>query len=174
MNRLRDDFLPIPDWPDYPINRFGQVRGRCGLLSCDTKGRVCIRSKAAKRQDALHVGELMEMTGVLVNPDDAPAAPSDVPTELEEKLLSLSYERDTLERQVNGMHSQLAAASETIDRGRRINAHRLFLVRQHQGFNPQSPIRRLAHSRRIGSVRVISYSPSNQTLVFPEGKVFKP
>ena len=100
MNRLRDDFLPIPDWPNYPINRFGQVRGRCGLLSCDTKGRVCIRSKAAKRQDALHVGELMEMTGVLVNPDDAPAAPSDVPTELEEKLLSLSYERDTLERQV--------------------------------------------------------------------------
>lgn len=139
MNRLRDEFLPIPDWPGYAINRLGQVRGRCGQLSCDTKGRVRVRSKAAKRQAALHVGELMEMAGLLVNPDDAPAAPSDVPPELEEELLSLRHERDTLERQVDGLHSQLAAASETIDRGRKLNGHLLFLVRKHQGFNPRPP-----------------------------------
>lgn len=122
------DFSPIPDWPGYSVSRLGQVRSKIGVLSCDAKGRVRLRN--GQSYTLSYVGDLMAQAGLLANPDGAPAAPPELPPELEDELLSLRSERDALERQIDGLSEKLAAASETISRGRRLNGHLLALVRK--------------------------------------------
>ncbi len=128
MSERRDDFFPIPAWPGYSVSRLGQVRGKTGVLACDAKGRVRLRN--GKRQSSVHVGDLMAQAGLLANPDSA--APPELPPALEDELLALRSERDTLETQVNGLREELSAASETISRGRRLNRHLIALVRRQQ------------------------------------------
>lgn len=122
-----EEFTPIPDWPDYAVNRLGQVRSRFGTLTVDPKGRVHVRPPGGKNARSVYVGELMAAAGFFI-----PAAPA-VSAEMEAEVAALRYERDMLEQQVDGLHSQLAAASETIDRGRRLNGHLLFLIRKWTG-----------------------------------------
>lgn len=116
-----DTCLPIPGWPGYSVNRLGQVRSRFGVLACDAKGRVRLRNKAARRQSLFFTGELMGRAGLLAD------SPADA---LEDELLAARRERDTLERRVAGLREELAAASDTIDRGRRLNGHLLALLRK--------------------------------------------
>ncbi len=122
-----EEFTPIPDWPDYAVNRLGQVRSRFGTLTADPKGRVHVRPPGGKSARSVYVGELMAAAGFFI-----PAAPA-VSAEMEAEVAALRYERDMLEQQVDGLRSQLAAASEAIDRGRRLNGHLLFLVRKRNG-----------------------------------------
>lgn len=122
-----EEFTPIPDGPDYAVNRLGQVRSRFGTLTVDPKGRVRVRPPGGKSVRSVYVGELMAAAGFFM-----PAAPA-VSVEMEAEVAALRHERDMLEQQVDDLRSQLAAASETIDRGRRLNGHLLFLVRKRNG-----------------------------------------
>lgn len=124
---MPEDFTPIPAWPGYFVNRLGQVRSSSGTLAVDPKGRVRVRPPGGKSARSVYVGELMAAAGFFL-----PAAPA-VSAEMEAEAAALRHERDTLERQVDGLRSQLAAASESIERGRRLNGHLLFLVRKRNG-----------------------------------------
>lgn len=124
---MPEDFTPIPAWPGYFINRLGQVRSNFGTLAVDPKGRVRVRPPGGKSARSVYVGELMAAAGFFM-----PAAPA-VSAEMEAEAAALRHERDMLERQVDGLRSQLAAASESIERGRRLNGHLLFLVRKRNG-----------------------------------------
>lgn len=133
---MPEDFTPIPAWPGYFVNRLGQVRSNFGTLTVDPKGRVRVRPPGGKSARSVYVGELMAAAGFFLT---APPAAS---AEMEAEVAALRHERDILKRQVNGLRSQLAAASETIDRGRKLNGHLLFLVRKHQGKCPQETLAR--------------------------------
>lgn len=128
--REEDAYLPIPGWPGYSVSRRGQVRSEFGVLACDSKGRVRLRNKATRRQSLFFTGELMELAGLLAHDADGPDP------DLEEELLAARRERDTLERHVAGLCEELAAASRSIDRGRRLNGHLMALLRKQQADDP--------------------------------------
>lgn len=117
-------YLSIPGWPGYMVNRLGQVRSDHGVLACDCKGRVRLRDKASKRYNTFPVGALMEMAGLLTESAGSPDPA------LEDELIALRRERDTLERHVAGLREEMDKAAETIARGRKLNGHLLALARR--------------------------------------------
>lgn len=158
-----DDFFSIPAWPGYSVDRLGRVRGKTGMLACDAKGRVRLRN--GKRYILSYVGDLMEQAGLLANPDGAPAASPELPPALEDELLALRSERDTLETQVNGLREELSAASETISRGRRLNGHLLALVRK-QDEEAARPEKHRAKNPRDAAARNMTDAPNSDETVW--------
>lgn len=131
------DFITIPGWERYAVNREGQVRSSRGPLSCDARARYSLRKSTGSVRFA--VGTLMRMAGLF----DVPGA---------QDAAELRAERDDLERQIEDLRAamnhmadkhraeqargkadlaslkaELAAAKFDLARCRKVNGH---LIRQ--------------------------------------------
>lgn len=156
-------FSPFPPGRATASTDSAGCAGKTGMLACDAKSRVRLRN--GKRYTLSYVGDLMEQAGLLANPDGVPAASPELPPALEDELLTLRSERDTLETQVNGLREELSAASETISRGRRLNGHLIALVRK-QDEEAARPEKHRAKNPRDAAARNMTDAPNSDETVW--------